>query len=328
MPRGTIWVIAEPEFTGVIPIRQDVNIIPADKPERLRLGWVEFNENSPFNERLLKKIGYMRETLSILQCQSAKICNCSQSAGKKVDNMNSEQQLALAYLEGVYLSDGCIWTINRKDRKEKQLQLQLIVIDKDFVENFVNAIEILTSRKVVVQNHKNKNGKHSMFKSRCTTKWLCQKILLDTNMKMNIPKWIIDSSSFDIKSRFISGLMDGDGYLCVSKSKKETDNYKKYLLGFGSNGDWIMQVRELMEKNGVRVGKLTLNSKFKENKQFTMNLYDFVSKGFYFTIQRKQKRLEEYRNTVYRNDYHGIPSSPQRLYADTPNVGNDIVHSC
>jgi hypothetical protein len=44
VPRGTIWVIAEPEFTGVIPIRQDVNVIPADKPERLRLGWVVYEE--------------------------------------------------------------------------------------------------------------------------------------------------------------------------------------------------------------------------------------------------------------------------------------------
>ena len=44
VPRGTIWVIAEPEFTGVIPVRQDVNVIPADKPERLRLGWVVYEE--------------------------------------------------------------------------------------------------------------------------------------------------------------------------------------------------------------------------------------------------------------------------------------------
>jgi len=44
VPRGTIWVIAEPEFTGVMPIRQDVNVIPADKPERLRLGWVVYEE--------------------------------------------------------------------------------------------------------------------------------------------------------------------------------------------------------------------------------------------------------------------------------------------
>ncbi|MFW9879742.1 MAG: hypothetical protein ACFFG0_42245, partial [Candidatus Thorarchaeota archaeon] len=42
VPRGTVYLLAEPEFLGVMPIRQDVNVIPADKPSRLRLGWVEY----------------------------------------------------------------------------------------------------------------------------------------------------------------------------------------------------------------------------------------------------------------------------------------------
>jgi len=44
VPRGTVYCIAEPEFVGVMPIRQDVNVIPADKPEKLRLGWVVYEE--------------------------------------------------------------------------------------------------------------------------------------------------------------------------------------------------------------------------------------------------------------------------------------------
>ena len=44
VPRGTVYCLAEPEFVGVMPIRQDVNVIPADKPEKLRLGWVVYEE--------------------------------------------------------------------------------------------------------------------------------------------------------------------------------------------------------------------------------------------------------------------------------------------
>ena len=43
-PPGHIYVLAEPEFVGVMPVRQEVNVIPADKPERLRLGWVVYEE--------------------------------------------------------------------------------------------------------------------------------------------------------------------------------------------------------------------------------------------------------------------------------------------
>jgi len=44
IPRGTVYCLAEPEFVGVMPIRQDVNVIPADKPAKLRLGWVVYEE--------------------------------------------------------------------------------------------------------------------------------------------------------------------------------------------------------------------------------------------------------------------------------------------
>ena len=43
-PPNHIYVLAEPEFVGVMPVRQEVNVIPADKPERLRLGWVVYEE--------------------------------------------------------------------------------------------------------------------------------------------------------------------------------------------------------------------------------------------------------------------------------------------
>jgi len=44
VPRGSVYILAEPEYVGVIPIRQDLNVIPADKPEKLRLGYVVFEE--------------------------------------------------------------------------------------------------------------------------------------------------------------------------------------------------------------------------------------------------------------------------------------------
>jgi hypothetical protein len=40
VPAGTVYACADPEFVGVMPIRQDIEVLPADEPRRLMLGWI------------------------------------------------------------------------------------------------------------------------------------------------------------------------------------------------------------------------------------------------------------------------------------------------
>ena len=40
VPKGTIFAATDPEFVGVMPVRQDVEVLPADEPRQLKLGWV------------------------------------------------------------------------------------------------------------------------------------------------------------------------------------------------------------------------------------------------------------------------------------------------
>ena len=40
VPSGTIYATAEPDFVGVMPVRQDIEVLPADEPKQLKLGWV------------------------------------------------------------------------------------------------------------------------------------------------------------------------------------------------------------------------------------------------------------------------------------------------
>ena len=44
VPLNTVYVLADPEYVGVMPIRQDIQVIPADAPEKLRVGWVIYEE--------------------------------------------------------------------------------------------------------------------------------------------------------------------------------------------------------------------------------------------------------------------------------------------
>ena len=40
VPAGTVYACADPEFVGVMPVRQDIEVLPADEPKQLKLGWV------------------------------------------------------------------------------------------------------------------------------------------------------------------------------------------------------------------------------------------------------------------------------------------------
>ena len=44
MPTNTVLVVANPENVGAFPIRQDITVLPADDPKKLRLGWVIYEE--------------------------------------------------------------------------------------------------------------------------------------------------------------------------------------------------------------------------------------------------------------------------------------------
>ena len=39
-----VYILAPAEYVGAMPIRQDITVIPADDPRRLRLGWVIYEE--------------------------------------------------------------------------------------------------------------------------------------------------------------------------------------------------------------------------------------------------------------------------------------------
>lgn len=44
VPPKQVFGLADPEFVGVMPILQDIEVIPADEPKQLKIGWV-VNEN-------------------------------------------------------------------------------------------------------------------------------------------------------------------------------------------------------------------------------------------------------------------------------------------
>ena len=44
MPTGTVLLLAPADYVGAFPIRQDITVLPADDPKKLRLGWIVYEE--------------------------------------------------------------------------------------------------------------------------------------------------------------------------------------------------------------------------------------------------------------------------------------------
>lgn len=44
VPKNAVYVLAPAQFVGAMPVRQDITVLPADDPKRLRLGWVVYEE--------------------------------------------------------------------------------------------------------------------------------------------------------------------------------------------------------------------------------------------------------------------------------------------
>ena len=44
MPTTTVMLLAPSDYVGAFPIRQDITVLPADDPKKLRLGWVIYEE--------------------------------------------------------------------------------------------------------------------------------------------------------------------------------------------------------------------------------------------------------------------------------------------
>jgi hypothetical protein len=44
VPAKQVFGCADPEFVGVMPVRQDIEVLPADEPKQLKLGWVVSEE--------------------------------------------------------------------------------------------------------------------------------------------------------------------------------------------------------------------------------------------------------------------------------------------
>jgi intein/homing endonuclease len=117
-----------------------------------------------------------------------------------------------------------------------------------------------------------------------------------TGEKHHIP-FIIWEASLSVKKWFIAGVMDGDGWISKTNRNDANKNFQ-YRIGVGGVEEgWIYEFEKLLQGIGVKTCLPEVDiSGFRKKPmvRFSIKIDSFVSKGLFFTINRKQNRLREY----------------------------------
>ena len=216
----------------------------------------------------------------------------------------------MAYLFGVYLTDGSISesesTFKGGDKRYKSMNFSLKTIDREFADNTLKCI-----KKIIPECRANIYDQSPRVRywedgrvSKCQRQY-CINVGFtklgcffreQTGDKHHIP-YIIWGAPLPIKKWFIAGIIDGDGY--CSLHTRERTMQCKFGVGGVQHG-WIYEFIELLSSMDIRTNKPVISKREDRKTPFVdvkIKPYDFVKHGLFFTIQRKQNRVIEYRET-------------------------------
>lgn len=192
----------------------------------------------------------------------------------------------LAYLIGVYLSDGSA------HRTGRNWIVSLTAKDKDFVEETSRVVGELLGKTIPIYAQEYL-GKSGMWKFSAYSKDLVLYLWDITNHKDKIPESITEGDLYT-KLSFVAGYLDGDGFVSHNKNNQ-------YQIGFTGTKDWVRDLLpNILASLGMKTNKVTTNwpkTQFKANfplHRVTVNVHSFVAAGGHSRVGRKEKRLQTY----------------------------------
>lgn len=232
-----------------------------------------------------------------------------QSAGK-----------TFSYLLGVYLGDGCVTMSGYTS-----ISFKLNTIDLDFAEATVDALEELTGRKPNILKYKVKRGRDNHHIT-LACKELCNVLVTDTQDKQVIPQYVFDWP-IENKIAFIAGLMDSEGFVAANTNNKTG---RRYYMGYKSCDVWVLGFVRILNSVGVKVGKISYEKPLKEGYKtpcrFHIKMQSWINSGCYFSIKRKQDRVNEWSST---EPYSQRSRYPRKVTSttNTPSAHGAMIES-
>lgn len=230
--------------------------------------------------------------------------------------------LDLAYLLGMYLTDGCVkWT--------KSGQFRLKSIDKDIAENIAMIGYRLFGHMPIISFQKNGGtSKGNHYEVSIYSKDLCKWLEDSTDHKRYLPPFVY-GESVEWRKEFLAGLLDGDGWCSVSfvrKKNNPTGNASWWAsIGLCGMTDTYM--------NGMSKFFATMNIDFSHYdsitkagtsmREYKLKTSSFVENNLYFRCKRKSDKLDIIKREKigFRYNTQSLQGSTNRDLAPTFDVG-------
>jgi len=190
-----------------------------------------------------------------------------------------------AYLVGAYLTDGCV-----SENQNGWRMFTLEVIDKDFALKVLRCLDECGDKSG--QFYERLHDKKPYYKAYSGSQELCRWLQNKTNFKKEIPIELFDAPK-EVQREFVSGMLDGDGYISQYK------NGWLGVMGFAVTDLWVYQFAEMLHKLGVQTSTPRMETKNRKKPlyRFRINKPTFIKAGLYFSVERKQRRLNQIRSS-------------------------------
>jgi len=203
---------------------------------------------------------------------------------------------SFAYILGIYLGDGAVTRWNAPRRKERLL-FRLNTIDEDFALATKAALEQLSTYKVQLSCHAVSKSSKPNWALALGDRELCERLVADSARKQIIPAYVWEWPR-DHKLAFIVGIMDSEGF--VAGNGNHTG--RRFYMGYKSCDLWVPDFVRLLQSVGIIVGKIGIEkprfSRYKTPTRFAIKMQSWIDSGARFNIARKQRRVDEWANTV------------------------------
>lgn len=222
-----------------------------------------------------------------------------QSAGK-----------SYAYILGVFLGDGCATRYN------SHIAFRLNTIDEDFAIAVKTALSELTNTTVHIWKHAVKKSANPNYHLCCADDELALHLKEITQGKQIIPA-VVDEWPKELRTAFIVGLMDSEGYVAANHKGRVRTN-RSYFMGYKSCDGWVPHFVRILAGCGIRIGSVRQEKPrkpgYKVPTVFNIKMQSWIDSGARFNIARKQSRVDEWGS---RGPYEMRSLHPRRLTSET-----------
>ena len=206
----------------------------------------------------------------------------------------------LAYLVGVYLSDGSVHEPNGRMKIFTHSS-----IDKEFVDKTVSALQVMLPtttirQRVMVRTNIAASSLAKRFTSAIHEVTVSNTEFCDWLQSVTSSKAIVPMLPKELMIHLLSGFIDGDGYINVFKDKDriQIDNsyLRCYQAGICGKGPKMVHLVKAFQSVGVKLGTMTLGKRDVET--YKVQLSTLAESGICFAITRKFFRFCQYVNQV------------------------------